>query len=71
MNFKNLKKQSKNEIFLKMRKNLLYTKFQLFGVLSSPKPNALGELIVCDSSRRPSVCLSIRESVHTFKHEYP
>ena len=33
---------------------------------SSPEPKAHGELIVFQSSRRPSV----HASVHTFKHEY-
>ena len=35
-------------------------------IFSLPEPKAQGELIVWDSSRRPSV----RASVHTFKHEY-
>ena len=35
-------------------------------LFSSPEPKAQGELIVWDSSRRPSV----RPCVHTFKHEY-
>ena len=35
-------------------------------LFSSPEPKAQGELIVWDSSRRPSECAS----VHTFKHEY-
>ena len=35
-------------------------------IISSPEPKAQGELIVWDSSRRPSVS----PSVHTFKHEY-
>ena len=43
-------------------------------VFSSPEPKAHGELIVYQSSRRPSVraCvrLSVRASVHTFKHYY-
>ena len=38
----------------------------LMGIFSSPEPKAQGELIVWDSSLRPSV----RPSVHTFKHEY-
>ena len=33
-------------------------------IISSPEPKAQGELIVWDSSRRPSV----RPSIHTFKH---
>ena len=37
-----------------------------FVFVSSPEPKAQGELIVWDSSRRPSV----HPSVHTFKHEY-
>ena len=43
-------------------------------IFSSPEPKAHGELIVYQSSRRPSVraCVrpSIRASVHTFKHNY-
>ena len=38
-------------------------------VFSSPEPKGQGELIVWDSSRRPSVC-DICPSVHTFKYEY-
>ena len=37
---------------------------------SSPEPKANGELIVYQSSRRLSVCLSVCPSVHTFKHGY-
>ena len=43
-------------------------------LISSPEPKAHGELIVYQSSRRPSVraCVrpSVRASVHTFKHDY-
>ena len=39
-------------------------------VFSSPEPKAHGELIVYQSSRRSSVCASVRASVHTFKHYY-
>ena len=42
------------------------------GIFSSPEPRAHGELIVYQSSRRPSVrasvCASVRPCVHTFKH---
>ena len=45
-----------------------------FTVISSPEPKAHGELIVYQSSRRPSVraCVrpSVRASVHTFKHYF-
>ena len=41
-----------------------FRKFHIF--FSSPEPKAHGELIVYQSSRRPSV----RGSVHIFKHEY-
>ena len=37
---------------------------------SSPEPKAHGELIVYQSSRRPSVGPSVGPSVHIFKHEY-
>ena len=43
---------------------------RLVRVFSSPEPKAHGELIVYQSSRRPSVRASIRLSVHTFKHDY-
>ena len=37
-------------------------------IFSSPEPKAQGELIVWDSSQRPSVRVSVRPCVHTFKH---
>ena len=37
-------------------------------LFSSPEPKAHGELIVYQSSRRPSVRPSVRLCVHTFKH---
>ena len=37
-------------------------------IFSSPEPKAQGELIGRDSSRRPSVCESVRRYIHTFKH---
>ena len=40
-----------------------------FFVFSSPEPKAQGELIVYQSSRRPSVRACVRPSVNTFKHE--
>ena len=40
----------------------------LMGYFSSPEPKAHGELIVYQSSRRPSVRPSVRPCVHTFKH---
>ena len=39
-------------------------------IFSSPEPKAHGELIVYQSSRRLSVCLSVCLCVHIFKHEY-
>ena len=39
-------------------------------LFSSPERKAQGELIVWDSSRRPSVRASICPCVHTFKHKY-
>ena len=43
--------------------------FAIF-IVSSPEPKAHGELIVYQSSRRPSVRVCIRASVHIFKHYY-
>ena len=37
-------------------------------IVSSPEPKAHGELIVYQSSRRPSMRLCVRECIHTFKH---
>ena len=50
----------------------------LYNVVSTLAPPFLahlsrrlrGELIVYQSSQRPSVSPSVRASVHTFKHEY-
>ena len=39
-------------------------------VVSSPEPKAQGELIVYQSSRRLSVCLSVWLCVNIFKLEY-
>ena len=39
-------------------------------VFSSPEPKSQGELIGWELSGRPSVRLSVRPSVHTFKNEY-
>ena len=39
-------------------------------LFSSPEKKAHGELIVYQSSRRPSVRASVSASVHIFKHEY-
>ena len=36
----------------------------MVAVISSPEPKAQGELIVLDSSWRPSIRLSVRASVH-------
>ena len=44
----------------------IFAFFFYFILFSSPEPKAHGELIVYQSSRRPSV----RPSVHTFKHDY-
>ena len=46
-----------------------FLKYQ-FPRFSSPEPKAHGELIVYQSSRRPSVRPSVGPSVYTFKHEY-
>ena len=40
------------------------------GCFSSPEPKAQGELIICRSSRRLSVCLCVCLSVDIFKLEY-
>ena len=37
-------------------------------IISSPEPKAHGELIVYQSSWRPSVRASVRPSVNIFKH---
>ena len=45
-----------------------YINIMLCFFISSPEPKAHGELIVYQSSRRPSVRASVRPCVHTFKH---
>ena len=54
-------------MFVKVKKDFQTKEYNSF---SSPEPKAQGELIVWDSSRRPSVLPCMRPCVHTFKHEY-
>ena len=59
----------------KAHKNSFFDLFSIYlkceiVIFNSPEPKAQGELIVWDSSLRPSVCPSVRPSLHNFKHEY-
>ena len=50
-------------------KNWILQVYNIYS-FSSPEPKAHGELIVYQSSRRPSFRPSVCAPVNTFKHEY-